>query len=232
VRAESSDGLGPYSERVTAVLEQRIYTLDVSEGEVDLKNGATLTITPSKTYNILCSDTRYVKHWYMVDTHGDSLISRRGEYRGSIPGVYATNTRDHALTLHFESFQSTDSGEYECRLQSSVGLTLPIVSLFLTSTPPPPPPKIQGVTVTKTVQGSSPALRVSWSAVSGSGITYTVCYSTTSGTQSPSNANCSTTVVLVKSLIHLPHWVHLVEEQPTTSGWQLCHQVDEDHTVT
>ena len=40
------------------------------------------------------------------------------------------------------------------------------------------------------------------------------------------------TVVLVESLVHLPHWVHLVEEQPTTSGWQLCHQVDEEHTVT
>ena len=63
-----------------------------------------------------------------------------------------------------------------------------------TPPPPPPPPKVQGVTVTRTVQGSSPALRVSWSAVNGSGITYTVCYSTTSGTQSdpPSNANCST----------------------------------------
>ena len=40
------------------------------------------------------------------------------------------------------------------------------------------------------------------------------------------------TVVLVESLVHLPHWVHLVEEQPTTSGWQLCHQMDKDHTVT
>ena len=39
------------------------------------------------------------------------------------------------------------------------------------------------------------------------------------------------TVVLVESLVHLPHWVDLVEEQPTTSGWQLWHQVDEDHTV-
>ena len=54
------------------------------------------------------------------------------------------------------------------------------------------PAKVQGVTVTGAVQGSSPALRVSWSAVNGSGITYTVCYSTTSGTQSdpPSGANC------------------------------------------
>ena len=40
------------------------------------------------------------------------------------------------------------------------------------------------------------------------------------------------TVVLVESLVHLPHWVHLVEEQPTSSGWQLCHQVKKDHTVT
>ena len=57
-------------------------------------------------------------------------------------------------------------------------------------------PKVQGVTVTRAVQGSSPALRVSWSAVSGSDITYNydVCYSTTSGTQSgpPSNATCDT----------------------------------------
>ena len=62
------------------------------------------------------------------------------------------------------------------------------------SSPEPPQFKVQGVTVTRTVQGSSPALRVSWSAVSGSGINYTVCYSTTSGTQSdpPSNASCST----------------------------------------
>ena len=39
-------------------------------------------------------------------------------------------------------------------------------------------------------------------------------------------------VILVESLVYLPHWVHLAEEQLTTSGWQLCHQVDEDHTVT
>ena len=61
---------------------------------------------------------------------------------------------------------------------------------------PVPTLKVQGVTVIRTVQDSSPALRVSWSAVSGSGITYKydVCYSTTSGTQSdpPSNANCDT----------------------------------------
>ena len=68
-----------------------------------------------------------------------------------------------------------------------------------TRTPTPmPPSKVQGVTVTRTSRGSFPSvtvfLIVSWSAVSGSGITYTVCYSTTSGTQSdpPSGANCST----------------------------------------
>ena len=67
--------------------------------------------------------------------------------------------------------------------------------LLLSPAPTPTPPsKVQSVSVTRTVQRSSPALRVSWSAVSGSGITYTVCYSTTSGTQSdpPSNANCGT----------------------------------------
>ena len=41
---------------------------------------------------------------------------------------------------------------------------------------PMPPPLVQGVTVSRTVQGSSPAFRVSWSAVSGNDITYTVCY--------------------------------------------------------
>ena len=56
------------------------------------------------------------------------------------------------------------------------------------------PSKVQGVTVTRTIQGSSPALSVSWSAINGSGINYTVCYSRSSGTQSdpPSSANCGT----------------------------------------
>ena len=57
-----------------------------------------------------------------------------------------------------------------------------------------PPPKVLGVVVTTPIQDSSPALRVSWNAINESGITYTVCYSTTSGTQSdpPSDANCGT----------------------------------------
>ena len=95
---------------------------------MDLANGATLTITPSKTYDIVCSHTRYVKDWYRV--HNENSVSRYGEYtrKGSTPEVYATNTGDHALTLHFESFQSTDSGEYECRLRSG---GLPTQSVFL-----------------------------------------------------------------------------------------------------
>ena len=95
---------------------------------MDLENGVTLTITPSKTYDIVCSDTRCVKDWYRV--HNDRSISRYGEYtnKGSRPDVYATNTGGHALTLHFDSFQSTDSGEYECRLRSD---GLPTLSVFL-----------------------------------------------------------------------------------------------------
>ena len=57
------------------------------------------------------------------------------------------------------------------------------------------PPQVQGVTITRTAQVSCSALRVSWSAVSGSGITYTVCYSAypDAGTASdpPDNANCN-----------------------------------------
>ena len=53
-----------------------------------------------------------------VRASGDSSISRYGEYtnKRSTPDIYETNTGGHALTLHFESFQLTDSGEYECRL--------------------------------------------------------------------------------------------------------------------
>ena len=111
-----------------SVVEQRVYTSDRLEGTVDLENGATLTITPSRTFDILCSDARYVKDWYRV--RDDSSISRYGEYtnEGSTPDVYATNPGGHALSLHFKSFQSTDSGEYECRLRSG---GLPTQSVFL-----------------------------------------------------------------------------------------------------
>ena len=48
--------------------------------------------------------------------------------------------------------------------------------------PTPHPPLVKGVTVTRGVSGGSPSLTVSWTPVSGSGITYTVWYSTSSGT--------------------------------------------------
>ena len=52
---------------------------------------------------------------------------------------------------------------------------------------------VQGISASRTVYSSSPALSVSWNAVSGSGITYTVCYSTGSGTQCgpPTSATCN-----------------------------------------
>ena len=115
----------------TPEVEQRLYTSDASEREVNLENGATLTITPSKTYDIWCSDANYVKDWYRV--RDGRSISRYGEYtnKGSTPDVYATNPGGYALALHFESFQLADSGEYECRLQPRFGPNLPTVSLFL-----------------------------------------------------------------------------------------------------
>ena len=53
------------------------------------------------------------------------------------------------------------------------------------------PSQVQGVTITRGVSDGSPSLTVSWTAVSGSGITYTVRYSTGSGneTEPPSGAS-------------------------------------------
>ena len=113
------------------MIDPRIYTNDASEGEVNLENGATLTITPYKTYDIVCSDANYGKDWYRV--HDDSSISRRGQYRGSTPDVFATTTGGNALTLHVKSFHSTDIGEYECRLRSS---GLPTLSVHLSKLQP------------------------------------------------------------------------------------------------
>ena len=55
---------------------------------------------------------------------------------------------------------------------------------------PTPPPRVKDVTVTRGVSDGSPSLTVSWTAVSGFGITYTVRYSTSSGTitEPPSGA--------------------------------------------
>ena len=58
--------------------------------------------------------------------------------------------------------------------------------------PTPPSPQVKGVTVTRGVSGGSPSLTVSWTTVSGSGITYSVRYSSTSSgttTEPPSGAS-------------------------------------------
>ena len=55
---------------------------------------------------------------------------------------------------------------------------------------PTPPPQVQGVNISRGISNGSPSLTVSWTAVPGSGITYTVWYSTNSGTttEPPSGA--------------------------------------------
>ena len=62
----------------------------------------------------------------------------------------------------------------------------------ISPTPPPQPSQVQGVTVTRGVSDGSPSLRVSWIAESGSGITYTVRYSTNSGTTTEPPSGAST----------------------------------------
>ena len=58
---------------------------------------------------------------------------------------------------------------------------------------PTPPPRVKDVTVTRGVADGSPSLTVSWTAVSGFGITYTVWYSTSSGTITEPPSGASTT---------------------------------------
>ena len=50
------------------------------------------------------------------------------------------------------------------------------------TTPTPPPSKIQSVNITRSIYNGSVALKISWIAVPGSGINYTVWYSTCCGT--------------------------------------------------
>ena len=63
---------------------------------------------------------------------------------------------------------------------------------------------VQGVKATRTVHSLWPALNVSWSAVSGSGITYTVCYSRSSGTQCgpPTSATCDTRITGTYTILY------------------------------
>ena len=57
-------------------------------------------------------------------------------------------------------------------------LALPFVSYVAT----PVPPEVQGVNILRSTSNGSASLTVSWTAVPGSGITYTVWYSTNNGT--------------------------------------------------
>ena len=77
-------------------------------------------------------------------------------------------------------------------LQAFCILPLYIVAISAMPSPTPPPPQVQGVTVTRGVSGGSPSLTVSWTAVSGSGITYTVRCSTSSGTTTEPPSGAST----------------------------------------
>ena len=61
--------------------------------------------------------------------------------------------------------------------KTMVDFSLHILILY-TETPLNTPPQVENVTVTRGVSDGSPSLTVSWSAVPGSGITYTVWYST------------------------------------------------------
>ena len=58
----------------------------------------------------------------------------------------------------------------------------PGTTLYILATPTPPPSKIQGVNITRSIYYGSVSLKISWIAVPGSGINYTVWYSTCCGT--------------------------------------------------
>ena len=67
-----------------------------------------------------------------------------------------------------------------------------VATSIISPTLPPPPSQVQGVTVTRGVADGSPSLTVSWTAVSGTGITYTMRYSTSSGTTTEPPSGAST----------------------------------------
>ena len=68
------------------------------------------------------------------------------------------------------------------KLHNNNNIDLTLSFTFNTETPIPIP-QVEDVTVTRSVTDGSPSLTVLWTAVSdGSGITYTVWYSTSSGT--------------------------------------------------
>ena len=108
--------------------QQRVYTKDDSGSNVN-RDGETITIAPSQTFDIFCSDTQYNKRWYRVSGQNERSITRLWQETTS-PDVYAINTRGNVMTLQFRPFQSTHAGEYECRFTRD-GRTLTPLSVFL-----------------------------------------------------------------------------------------------------
>ena len=119
-----------FVQHVSSDVQRRVYINGDSGQNVILTDGETVTLNPSQTYDILCSDTRYAKHWYRVSGQTESSITRLSKKTTS-PDVYAINTEGYALTLQFRPFQSTHAGEYECRFTRSGESTLTPQSVFL-----------------------------------------------------------------------------------------------------
>ena len=93
------------------------------------RDGETIAITPSQTYEIFCDGEQYAKHWYKVNDESESSITRLSRETNS-PDVYAINTRSFLVTLQFKPFQTTHAGEYECRFSSN-GNTQTTLSVFI-----------------------------------------------------------------------------------------------------
>ena len=119
---------------VSSDIQRRVYIKDGSRPNVN-RDGETITIDPSQTFDIFCSGTRYAKYWYRGSGQTESPITRLKQTTTS-PDVYAINTESYVLTLQFRPFQSTHAGEYECRFTSG-GRTLTPLSVFLSKLQPP-----------------------------------------------------------------------------------------------
>ena len=79
--------------------------------------GSTITITPSSSYKVYCYTRGNPKNWYKINGDTGTSVLRISQ-SGHDPKVYASNAGSGSLLLHFESFQTNDIGEYECRYTS------------------------------------------------------------------------------------------------------------------
>ena len=122
-----------FAPRVYSNVQPAVYTKNDSVPSVN-RDGETITITPSQTYDIYCAGDQYNKHWYTVNDPSESSVIRLSRETTS-PDVYAINTYGNVLTLQFRPFQSTHAGEYECRFTSR-GHTLTPLSVFLSKLQP------------------------------------------------------------------------------------------------